>query len=229
MKEPGTDTAWTAELHANQKLTISPRASRRLVRLIAYMLGAVMTGSSVALNASPSERGEWESVVFYVGLAGLLVFVPRGLWAAYGLVAGRPVLTIDLQGVELGRRRLGWSQMRRIVLRPESPALRYLAIGTPTVRLHGDDGSQHIDVKRDHVRDLESFADWLRHLQQRETNNHGPSRPTGLRERCCRRSGRAVRSGRRSRLPHLGHQSRGLTWVRRQWLPKGSRNATSMP
>lgn len=173
MREPDANTAWTAELDANRKLTISPRTSRRLVRLIAFGLGSLLMGSSVALNASSSERGEWESVVFYVGVAGLLVFVPGGLWAAYGLATGRPVLTVDLQGVALGRRRLKWSQIRRIALRPESSALRYMAIGTPTVRLYGDDRSQHIDVKQDHVRDLESFADWLRHLQQREINNHG--------------------------------------------------------
>jgi hypothetical protein len=172
MKEPGR-AAWTAEMEANRTLTIRPRGGRRRLRLSALVVGALVMAGGVALAVSRSDRGAWETVGFHIGLAGLAVFVGDGLRTAYGLLTGSPVLTIDGRGVELGRRRLRWTQVQCIDLRPASPVLRYLAVRPPAVRLVGTSRSQYIDVTHDHISDLESFADWLRAVQWSEAGESG--------------------------------------------------------
>ncbi|GAA3096837.1 hypothetical protein GCM10010530_22000 [Kribbella aluminosa] len=99
--------------------------------------------------------------MFYVGLAALLIFAASAAKATYGLATGRPVLTINLHGIDLGGCELTWKQVRRIELRPSSATRRLLAIGYPTVRLSGDKPHGYIDVSTDHITDLESFAGWL--------------------------------------------------------------------
>lgn len=162
------EAAWTEELRARRKLTRHPSAIRLRVRVVALLVGSLVMGLGVALNTPPFRPAQWKFFAFFVGLAGLLIFTARGSLALYGLLRGRPVLTIDLEGVELGRRKLEWSRVQRISIRPSSPVLRYLAVGAPAVRIYGDRRSHHIDVKHDHIRDLESFADWLKRLQQGE-------------------------------------------------------------
>lgn len=102
------DAAWTEELRARRKLTRHPSAIRLRVRLVAYLIGSLVMGLGVALNTPPFRPDQWRFFVFFVGLAGLLIFTARCLWALYELLTGRPVLTIDLEGVELGRRNLEW-------------------------------------------------------------------------------------------------------------------------
>jgi hypothetical protein len=89
----------------------------------------------------------------------------------YEIIAGRSTLTVDLQGVQLSNRRLRWTEVQRIAVWPASPVLRYFAFGPPAVRVHGDQRGRHIDVTHDHIKDLDTFADWLRSTQECQTSN----------------------------------------------------------
>lgn len=82
---------------------------------------------------------------------------------------------MDTQGVKFGSRTLEWAEVRDITLRPRSVLLRYLALGTPAVRLSSDKRSQRIAVTRDHVADLEAFEDWLRHTRERQVGRIRPA------------------------------------------------------
>ena len=144
----------------------------RRVRRVFYLGGvALFAGfvTSVFVPGGDDPMTAYARLAFHLGVAGLAVFAAEALRLYYGILTGRSRLTVGPQGISLGEHRIDWGDIHDITLRPTSPVLRYLAIGPPSVRIQARQRLRHIDVTRDHVKDLEGFADWLRSAQSART------------------------------------------------------------
>jgi hypothetical protein len=98
------------------------------------------------------------TVIFFLAAAGLT------LWQ---LVTGRPVLTVDRNGISLGRHqrrsRLQWNEIAKIADPTGIPRLRSVQILPLNVWATG------FAVSQDNVKDLDAFAVWLRHCRESMT------------------------------------------------------------
>jgi hypothetical protein len=102
---------------------------------------------------------------FFRGLSviGFLVVVGFTLWQ---FVTGRPVLTVDRSGINLGRHRrsrLRWSEIGKIAGTTGIPGLRSVQILPLNVWSAG------FALGQDNVKDLDAFAAWLRRSRKSMT------------------------------------------------------------
>lgn len=138
---------WSAELRQAGRVVFP---TRRLTVVVRCFLPGVPTGIGMFIRPEPSSLAEdimvGALVVAWLGLIGL------GVWH---LVTGRPDVTVDQDGVRVGRRRfLPWDGMAPIyVPRPDWFAEVRLLPTRP--------GARKLTIGRDQVRDLPTFARWL--------------------------------------------------------------------
>ncbi|MDX6283163.1 MAG: hypothetical protein QOH03_4234 [Kribbellaceae bacterium] len=149
----------------------------RRIRRVFYLSGvALFAGyvTSVFVPGGDDPMTEYARLGFHLGLAGLGVYALAAVRLYYGILTGRSRLVIGREGVTLGKHRIEWADIQDITLRPTSPVLRYLAVGPPSVRIRARRTYRHIDVTRDHVKDLEAFANWLRSTHEARTPTQSP-------------------------------------------------------
>ncbi|MFI5707035.1 hypothetical protein [Kribbella sp. NPDC051620] len=158
---------WTRPLASVETVEVPVRRMRRVF----YLTGSVVFGGLVAYLVSSGDGpliGE-ARFAFHIGLAALAVYVTGAVRLYYGIVSGRSRLSVGPAGVALGEHLIGWADIQHISLRPASPVLRYLAFGPPSVRIQARQRLRRIDVTRDHVKDLEGFAEWLERIRTERT------------------------------------------------------------
>jgi hypothetical protein len=151
---------WRRPLPSVETLEIPVRHTRRVFSLA----GAALFGGLVAylLAASGDEPfSRYGRYAFHAGVAALALCVTAAVRLYYGILTGRSRLTIGPDGIALGVHRIDWTDIQDITLRPTSPVLRYLGFGPPRVRIQAKHRLRYLEVTRDHVKDLEGFADWL--------------------------------------------------------------------
>lgn len=150
---------WSRPLAGVETAEIAVRRPRRVF----YLSGAVLFGGllSYVLVAGGDDPIEYARYGFHICVAGLAVYLGGAIRLYYGILTGRSRLTIGPEGIALGEHRIAWTDIQDITLRPTSPVLRFLAFGPPRVRIQARQRLRHIDVTRDHVKDLEGFANWL--------------------------------------------------------------------
>jgi len=151
---------WSAELERTGRVVFPQRTRRVLFRLVfVVVLGLKAVAEPVWRMFHDSEN--WWDIVGLIAGGGFLVMAIACVWQ---LVTRRPVLTVDPEGIRLGRRAkhaLPWSQIGSIGT-PAGPSLvRTLAI-QPT-----DRWANPLTVGKDHVLDLAEFSHWLQTLHAR--------------------------------------------------------------
>jgi hypothetical protein len=112
MREPSEAATWPTALEADRRVAIAPNHARRVRHLTGYAVVVLLAAVCMTIN-KPS-RGDEEALAFYLALAAMILAVLRGLRTLHQLATGRPALTIDEEGVELGKKTLQWSQIREI-------------------------------------------------------------------------------------------------------------------
>ncbi|GAB3810168.1 hypothetical protein [Kribbella italica] len=166
MRDAAQPETWTAEIDLGSGVDVPARRGRAVFWLVGLILVVLWCIYLIIDNNTSSEPRS--RVLVWVGIVGLALLVPRGLWLVWRLVKPS-VLTFDLEGVQLGPRKLKWTQIRDVTLRPKSPVFRYLAIGKASVRIRDIHGTA-INVTHEHVDDLDPLAEWLRRMHDVRTS-----------------------------------------------------------
>jgi hypothetical protein len=165
---------WGRPLASVETAQVPVRRARRVF----YLTGTVLFGGWLGylfVAGGDEQLTEYARVGFHIGVAGLAVYAFGAVRLYYGILTGRSRLTIGRLGVSLGEHRIDWADIQDITLRPTSPVLRYLAFGPPSVRIQAQHRLRHIDVTRDHVKNLEAFAGWLRSTRDARIRSQPPS------------------------------------------------------
>ncbi|WP_328324652.1 hypothetical protein OHA70_33830 [Kribbella sp. NBC_00382] len=159
---------WSRPLAGVETAEIAVRRPRRVF----YLSGTVLFGGWIAyllVAGGDDPMTDYARFACHLCVAGLAVYVAGAVRLYYGIFTGRSRLTIGPDGIALGQHRIAWADIQDITLRPTSPVLRYLAFGPPSVRIQARQRLRHIDVTRDHVKNLEAFAGWLRSTHEART------------------------------------------------------------
>jgi hypothetical protein len=169
---------WDRPLAGSETIEIPVRRARWVFYLTGVVVFAgLATYAIVTGDQDPMtyRMTDYKRLAFSMGIAGLGLYAAGALRLCYGILTGRSRLTIGRQGIALGARHLDWADIQDVTLRPTSPVLRYLAVGPPSVRIQARQARHHIDVTRDHVKNLDGFAEWLRGSRQAQTPIQPPS------------------------------------------------------
>jgi hypothetical protein len=159
----GETSGWTAELESRGIVQVPQRRRRLLVRLA---LVCLLFANSLWSFVDDLRFDSFGGTDFFRGLSviGFLVVVGFTLWQ---FVTGRPVLTVDRNGISLGRHqrrsRLQWNEIGKIADPAGIPGLRSVQILPLNVWAAG------FAVSQDNVKDLDAFAVWLRHCRESMT------------------------------------------------------------
>jgi hypothetical protein len=159
-----TAGAWTAEFETSGRVVFPQRRNRLLIRLA---FGLLLMGGSISTivdHVRDDDMGGALGVLRLTALAGFVIVV---VWSGWQLVTLRPVVTVDRDGIRLGRRAkevLRWSQIGSIGDPTGLAIVRTIAI-QPT-----DTWATKLTIGKDNVLELAEFSQWLRsvHEQQRD-------------------------------------------------------------
>lgn len=166
----GTPLEWNAQLASDGKVVWPQRQRRLVIRLAIIGLFVLNTGSSLIDDVLDDEF-----TGFFAGfrVLTLTIWLLAIAWTVWQLVTGRPVVTVDHDGVRLGRSkrgRLAWGEVARIADPIGIPGLRSVHIIT-------EGGARRIAVPNDNVEDLDAFAGWLRRILRQHRERDLPAGP----------------------------------------------------
>ncbi len=148
----GEETAdvWTDEFRRAGRVVFQVRRRPVLIRLVVVLLVGGYQLSSVidSLDASTTELIlrllNFSCILFVVGFFG------------WQLVTRRPVLTVDHEGIHLGRKGfMAWTDIGSIALPTGTTIYRNVPV------LPSDVWSKELRLPRDNVKDLPVLATWL--------------------------------------------------------------------
>jgi hypothetical protein len=157
---------WSDEVRRTGRVVFPPRWRFLVVNLagglLAYAVGlaGLMHWALYAGLARPE-------VVFIYGASS----IPLTAWHIWHLGAGRAQLTIDRQGIQLGRRFLPWTEVGAIGIPHGFPKSQTLPIIPRNPR------ARPLTVRRMAVRDIPALAAWLETLlaEYRRASSTGAS------------------------------------------------------
>ncbi|MGY4771227.1 hypothetical protein ACXC9Q_30325 [Kribbella sp. CWNU-51] len=166
---------WAAELAKTGEVRGPPRRRiTALKTLLSGLLWANQVGAVVAA-ALGTQNWLWWPLFCVVAAPAFIAYV--WTYARISLL-GQPVLVVDNIGVSLGRKRLGWEDIKIVKgpnslrLRPSDPRRPVDAsrewFGFVTVAPATQRRTRQISVGKDHVSDLESLAAWLDALRREQ-------------------------------------------------------------
>jgi hypothetical protein len=145
---------WTSQLESKGRVEFLPRRGRLAIRLVGFV---VLLALSMWTNLDHFRAGDMSGALGVFRLTALAAFVYGTVWTLWQLIANRPVVTIDADGITRGRS-LQWSGINRI----EDPA------GVPGFRTvlvrPADRRARPITIPQDNVEDLDALTPWLRSL-----------------------------------------------------------------
>ena len=157
MADLGTAAAaWSAELAASGRVVFPPRRKRLLLRLVLF---ALLMLSSLWSNIDHLREDDVSGTLGILRVTALLAFVYGVGLTTWQLATGRPEVTVDSRGVQLGRSDRGlipWHRISRIDDPTGIPGLR-------TVQIHAAGArSGAIGIPQDNVENLTELSTWLR-------------------------------------------------------------------
>jgi hypothetical protein len=158
----GEASGWTAALDSRGIVQFPQRRRRLLVRLALFCL---VFANSLWSFVDDLRSNSFGGTDLFHGLSviGFLVVVGFTLWQ---FVTARPVLTVDRNGISLGRHRrsrLQWNEIGKIADPAGIPGLRSVQILPLNVWGAG------FAFGQDNVKDLDAFAAWLRRSRESMT------------------------------------------------------------
>ena len=146
--------AWTSELESKGSVVFLPRRGRLVLRLAGFGLLMVL---SAWTNVDHFRADDVSGALGVLRLTALAAFVYGTGLTVWQLVAQRPVVRIDADGITRGRS-LRWSGITSI----DDPA------GLPGIRAvqvrPADRRTRPITISQDNVEDLAALTPWLRAL-----------------------------------------------------------------
>ena len=146
--------AWTSELESQGSVVFLPRRGRLVLRLAGFGLLMVL---SAWTNVDHFRADDVSGALGVLRLTALAAFVYGTGLTVWQLVAQRPVVRIDADGITRGRS-LRWSGITSI----DDPA------GLPGIRAvqvrPADRRTRPITISQDNVEDLAALTPWLRAL-----------------------------------------------------------------
>jgi hypothetical protein len=157
-----TAGAWTAEFETSGRVVFPQRRNRLLIRLA---FGLLLMAGSISTIVDHVRDGDMDGAMGVLRITALAGFVILVVWSGWQLITLRPVVTVDREGIRLGRRAkevLRWSQIGSIG-DPTGPAIvRSIAI-QPT-----DNWASPLTIGKDNVLELAELSQWLRHLHEQQ-------------------------------------------------------------
>lgn len=166
----GTPLEWNARLSTHGEVVWPQRQRRLVIRLAIIGLFVLNTASSLFNDVRDDEFSG-----FFAGfrVLTLTLWLLAIAWTVWQLVTGRPVVTVDHDGIRMGRSkrgRLAWGEVARIADPIGIPGLR-------SVHIFAEGGARRIAVLNDNVEDLDAFAEWLRRVHQEHQDRDLPAGP----------------------------------------------------
>ncbi len=151
---------WNTQLDEDGRVVFPPRRGRLYLRLTAF--GLLMLASA-ATNLDHLRTDGISGTLGVLRLTALAAFIYGTGLTVFQLIANRPVVTIDAEGITRGRR-LPWSGIAKI----DEPTG---FTGARSFQVHpADRRTRPLRISLDNVEELDAFAHWLRSVQTRYTN-----------------------------------------------------------
>ncbi|WP_433161414.1 hypothetical protein [Kribbella sp. CA-247076] len=141
---------WTAEWQRSGRVVFPVRRRPLLIRFGALVL---LLAPNMIMSIDSLSEGGTDRVFWFIGLAGVAcLFVLIG----WQVATQRPALTIDREGIRMGRRRfMPWTDVGSIGI-PHRPGF---AGSLPIIP--ADVWAKDLILRQDTVRDLSALAAWL--------------------------------------------------------------------
>ena len=146
--------AWTSELESQGSVVFLSRRGRLVLRLAGFGLLMVL---SAWTNVDHFRADDVSGALGVLRLTALAAFVYGTGLTVWQLVAQRPVVRIDADGITRGRS-LRWSGITSIDDPAGLPGIRAVQV-RPT-----DRRTRPITISQDNVEDLAALTPWLRAL-----------------------------------------------------------------
>jgi hypothetical protein len=142
---------WTDEFRRTGRVVFPVRRRPVLIRLAVVVL--LLGGYQVSSLIDSLDSGTTGLVLRALSLSGVLLIAGIFVWQ---LITQRPVLTVDHEGIGLGRKGfMPWTDIGSIGLPTGTPFYRNVPV------LPSDVWAEHLAVPRDNVKDLPALATWL--------------------------------------------------------------------
>lgn len=145
---------WSSQLESKGRVVFLPRRGRLMLRLAGF---AVLLALSVWTNLDHVRADDMSGSLAIFRLTALAAFVYGTAWTLWQLLAHRPVVTIDADGITRGQS-LQWSGINRIEDPAGVPGFRTILIRP------ADRRARPISIPQDNVEDLDALTPWLRSL-----------------------------------------------------------------
>jgi len=156
---------WAEELRRTGRVVFPVRRLPVVARFAFFSLPFL---SSLLSAADRWEQGGTARVMSFIGVAGFLMLVGVYLWQ---FLSGRPALTVDQEGIRLGRRIfMPWTEVGTIGLPTGPTFLQSIPI------LPNDVWAKELRIPQENVRDVVALAHWLEEVlreQRRQTKDLG--------------------------------------------------------
>ncbi|MGW6280110.1 hypothetical protein [Kribbella sp. NPDC055071] len=148
------DDSWSSQLESSGRVVFRPRRLRLVVRLIGF---ALLMALSVWTNVDHFRSGEASGPLGVFRLTALAAFVYGTGLTLWQLIANKPVVTIDADGITRGRS-LPWSGITKIDDPSGVPGFRAVLVQPVDRR------TRPISIPQDNVDNLDDLTPWLRSL-----------------------------------------------------------------
>jgi hypothetical protein len=145
---------WSSQLESTGRVVFLPRRGRLVLRLVGF---AVLLVLSAWTNVDHFRAGDMSGALGVFRLTALAAFVYGTGWTLWQLIANRPVVTVDADGITRGQS-LQWSGITRIDDPAGVPGFRTVLIRP------ADRQARPISIPQDNVEDLDALTPWLRSL-----------------------------------------------------------------
>jgi hypothetical protein len=146
--------AWTAEIERGGAVVFPRRRWPMLLRLFVFTVLIISYAGSLIYAW---RRDEFSGGYVTLCAIALPVFLVRNAYLVWQIITRRPILTVDAEGITLGRKHLAWSAVGKI----------RTTFGV--VRIHPDGGkaTRRIGISHENVKDVQLLTPWLRLLLDR--------------------------------------------------------------
>jgi hypothetical protein len=148
------DESWSSELESSGRVIFRPRRVRLVLRLIGFV---ILMALSVWTNIDHFRTDDASGALGVFRLTALAAFVYGTGWTLWQLIANKPVVMVDADGITRGRQ-LPWSGITKIEDPSGVPGFRAVLV-QPT-----DRRTRPISIPQDNVDNLDELTPWLRSL-----------------------------------------------------------------